>query len=134
MILLAVLGLAAIGYAVYQGAAQSPGQGAPTADSILRNAYGDLCRTHALADSDVDEARDLFYGRVHSPLHDIARRAEDSDRSVAARMLEAKNDVEQSFNASAPAARITAALDQLLASTEEALISIGVTTSTCATR
>lgn len=135
VILLVVLGLAAFGYAVYSRAVQSPpGGGVQTADAVLRDGYADLCRTRSLAGSDAGEARDFFYGRVHSTLHDIARSAEDADRSVAARMLEAKNDVERSFNTSTPAAETTAALDRLLASTQEALISIGVTTSSCASR
>ncbi len=132
-LLLVILGLAAVGYAVYSGTS-APGETVQSADVVLRDAYTDLCRTRTLAGSDTRQARDLFYGKVHSPLHDIARSAGDADRSVAARMLEAKNDVERSFNTSAPAAQTTAALDRLLASTREALISIGVTTSTCTPR
>ncbi|CAN5772850.1 hypothetical protein BH23ACT12_BH23ACT12_14000 [soil metagenome] len=131
MILLVVLGLAAAAYAVYSRVSQDPPGNVQTTGAVLKSAYSDLCRTRSLAASDAGEARALFYAKVHSPLHDIARRAQAANRSVAARMLEAKNDVEQAFNASAAAAEIGAGLDLLLASTEEALISIGVTTSSC---
>ncbi|HYO00249.1 MAG TPA: hypothetical protein VEU28_11295 [Actinomycetota bacterium] len=136
MFVLAVLGLAAVGYALYSqtaGGPAGPSGRTSTSDGDLRTAYADLCRTRSLTDTDLEGARDQFYGEVHSPLHDIAREAEDANRSVAARMLEAKNDVELAFNTSAPAADTADALDRLLVRTEEALISIGVTTSGCTT-
>jgi hypothetical protein len=135
LIVLVVLGLAGVGFALYSQTAGKPtpaGNGVPTSDKVLETAYRDLCETRSLAGEDVEEARRQFYGTVHSPLHDIARKAEEADRAVAARMLEAKNDVEQSFNTSAPAEETTAALDRLLARTAEALNSIEVTTSGCA--
>lgn len=137
MIVLVALGLAGVGMAVFFRSAGKPdpsGPGGQASDEALRTAYSDLCETRALAGEDVDEARGQFYGRVHSPLHDIARQTEEADRAVAARMLEAKNDVERSFNTSAPAEATTAALDRLLARTGEALNSIGVTTSGCTSR
>lgn len=134
MIVLLLLGLAGVGFAVYSQTAGQPdaaGTGVQTSDEVLQAAFTGLCETRSLAGDDLDEARGQFYGRVHSPLHDIARLAEEADRAVAARMLEAKNDVEQSFNTFAPADATTAALDRLLTRTEEALNSIGVTTSGC---
>ncbi|HEU4868029.1 MAG TPA: hypothetical protein VFV09_09895 [Actinomycetota bacterium] len=134
LIVLVLLGLAAVGFAVYSQTAGKPdaaGDGVQTSDEVLETAYTDLCETRSLAGADVEEARGQFYGKVHSPLHDIARKAEEADRAVAARMLEAKNDVEQSFNTSAPAEETTAALDLLLTRTAEALNSIEVTTSVC---
>jgi hypothetical protein len=107
------------------------GGGVQAADADLKAAYAGLCETRSLVDTDLAGARDLFYGTVHSPLHDIARRAQEADRAVAARMLEAKNDTEQAFNTSAPTADTAGALDRLLPRTEEALRSIGVTTSAC---
>lgn len=135
LIALVVLGLAGVGFAVWSQTAGNPettGNGAEIADEDLRTAYSDLCETRSLAGGDVGKARRQFYGKVHSRLHDIAREAEEADRAVAARMLEAKNDVEQSFNTSAPAEDTIAALDRLLTRTAEALNSIGVTTSGCA--
>ena len=97
----------------------------------LSDAYSELCDVSAQAGSDVDAARDLFYGRVHSPLHEIARVAGEVDRSVAARLLEAKNDVERAFADDAPAPEVSAALGRLLPRTGQALRSVGVTTSDC---
>ena len=134
LIVLVGLGLSGVGLAVYSQTAGKPdpaGAGVQTSDEVLQAAYTDLCETHSLAGGDVEEARRQFYGRVHSPLHDIARKAEEADRAVAARMLEAKSDVERSFNTSAPADATMAALDRLLTRTAEALNSIEVTTSGC---
>ncbi|HEX2149638.1 MAG TPA: hypothetical protein VHI31_05655, partial [Actinomycetota bacterium] len=85
---LAALGLVAVGYALYSQAAggpAGPSEGITTSEGDLRTAYSDLCRTRSLTDADLEGARNLFYGEVHSPLHDIARQAEDANRSVAAR-------------------------------------------------
>jgi len=97
----------------------------------LQDTYDQLCRTRALAVSQVPAARELFFSQVHSPLHLIAQAAQNVDRSVAARMLEAKNDVESVFNSAMSPDDAGAALDRLLPSTAEALRSVGVTTSGC---
>ena len=97
----------------------------------MQQTFALLCRTRALAQSRPVDARELFYGRVHSPLHAIAAEAGEADRTVAARMLEAKNDVERALAAEPPAPATVPALDRLLASTEQALRSVEVTTSSC---
>lgn len=51
-----------------------------------------LCE--ALATEDVAAATEVFESRVHRPLHALADDLQDVDRSVAARLLEAKYDVE----------------------------------------
>lgn len=128
-----LLGLGAVGWAVYRIVPTDPpaNGGVDLSAAELRSAYSELCGTRTLMDGDPERARDQFFGRVHSPLHIIAARAQDADRTVAARMLEAKNDVERSFNDQAPAGETARALDRLLVRTRQALISIGVTTSTC---
>ena len=134
LVAIALAGLAALGFAVFTLVNRQRvevGGGVQASDVDLRNAYTGLCETRSLVEADPAGARDLFYGEVHSPLHDIARRAQEADRAVAARMLEAKNDTEQAFNTSAPPAGTAAALDRLLTSTEEALRSIAVTPSAC---
>lgn len=83
-------------------------------------------------DSGAEEAEDLFFGRMHSPLHVIAARAGEQDRTAAARMLETDNDVESGFNEGAPGARDGLRPGPaLLSTTAEALRSIGVTPSQC---
>lgn len=119
---------------LYLGNGQSSGisvDGTRMSEGQLQDVYADLCRTRALAEPRTAAARDLFFGRVHAPLHLIARASEDQSRPVAARMLEAKNDVEAAFNGEATGRSIAVALERLLTSTAEALRSLGVTTSNC---
>ncbi|HEX2054589.1 MAG TPA: hypothetical protein VHJ78_12800 [Actinomycetota bacterium] len=135
MLLLGALGLAAIVAFFYLRAQGNPQAGdSSSASSDLARSYTDLCRVRTLAETDVEGAANLFFGRVHSPLHVIAAEAQNRDRAVAAGMLEAKNDVETAFNQRRPAAAVTTALDRLLATTAQALRSIGVTSSTCEAR
>lgn len=132
--MLALLGLAAVAGFLYLGQSQDSGalvQGTQLTREELKGAYSDLCRVRSLSETDVEEATDLFYGRVHSPLHDIARAAGEVDRGVAARLLEAKNDVERALNQGASGPDTAAALDRLLPRTEQALRSVRVTPSTC---
>jgi hypothetical protein len=39
----------------------------------------------------------VFFDRAHDQLHELARRAGERDRAATARLLEAKNKVEQDF-------------------------------------
>lgn len=132
--MLALLGLAAVAGFLYLSRVQGSGapvEGTQLTREELKSAYSELCRVRSLSETDVEQAADLFYGRVHSPLHDIARAAGEVDRAAAARLLEAKNDVERALNESAAGPGTTAALDRLLPRTAQALRSIGVTPSTC---
>lgn len=129
----AALGLALVGLFFYLRTSQAPGgevAGGMTAGELDRT-YGQLCGVRELAASEVDAARDLFFGQVHSPLHVIAAAAGEQDRRAAARMLEAKNDVESAFNTGASAPDVAGRLDRLLTTTAEALRSVGVSPSTC---
>lgn len=129
---LAVLGLA-LAAGIYLAAAGGPdlsGEG-EEADLRAQGTYNLLCDTRWLAETNPTGARDLFFGRVHWPLHEIADRVAGVDRTVAARFLEAKNDVEATLNRGAPVAELSAALDSLLQWTEQALRSLGVTTPDC---
>ncbi len=131
---LALLGLAAVAGFLYVSRLQGSGgpvEGTQLTREELKGAYSELCRVRLLSETDVEQATDLFYGRVHSPLHDIARGAGEVDRAAAARLLEAKNDVERALNQSAPGPDTTAALDRLLPRTAQALRSVGVTPSAC---
>lgn len=54
-----------------------------------------LCRSsESAAGGDVTGAERVFADTVHGPLHDIAREAAASDRTLSARLLEAKEAVE----------------------------------------
>jgi hypothetical protein len=129
-----VLGVVAIAGFLYLRTAantDAPVAGTNLTEDDMKTTFTDLCRVQTLAESDVGQARDLFFGRVHSPLHEIAAAAGEADRAVAARLLEAKNDVERAFNQGASEDEAVLAVGRLLPRTEQALRSVGVTTSTC---
>lgn len=131
-----MLGLAAVAGFIYLRSAEkaaAPIPGTNLTGEDMETVYADLCRVQTLTRADLEEARDLFYGRVHSPLHEIARAAGEVDRTVAARLLEAKNDVEAAFNRRASGSQTAEAVGRLLPQTEQALRSVEVTTSTCRT-
>lgn len=68
----------------------------PSADqSADQSAHGELCAAVDATDAgDVGAAEKAVFGRVHDQLHDLAARVEEEDRTVAARLLEAKAAVE----------------------------------------
>lgn len=57
--------------------------------------HGGLCRALQAAEAgDREAARAAFFDRSHDGLHDLAARAAEIDRSLAADLLEAKHQVE----------------------------------------
>jgi len=62
-----------------------------------RQAVVTLCEAALRAENDKRAAEDLFMDRAHDPLHEIADAVSESDREVAARLLEGKNLVELRF-------------------------------------
>ncbi|MGE0309619.1 MAG: hypothetical protein AB7Q27_28105 [Acidimicrobiia bacterium] len=64
-------------------------------------------------------ARRIFHDQAHQPLHELAERATGQDRSVAARLLEAKQQVESIVDA--PDADLEPSLAMLLEAVEAAL-------------
>lgn len=71
------------------------------------------------------EAKAIFDDRVHEALHVLASDATGVDRSVSARLLEAKQVVEARFAQLDPS--VSDALVPLVAATSVALTSVGVT-------
>jgi hypothetical protein len=129
-----VLGAVALAGFFYLRSAEkaaAPVPGTNLTREELQTVYSDLCRVQTLARADLGEARDLFYGRVHSPLHEIARATGEVDRTVAARLLEAKNDMEAAFSPGGSQSQAAGAVGRLLPQTEQALRSVEVTTSSC---
>ena len=93
----------------------------------------DLCVVlDAAAAGDVDRARSSF---DHGPLHTLADDATGADRSVAARLLEAKEAVESGLAADDPDPdELVTDLDALIEATGDALEATGASTSpTCET-
>jgi hypothetical protein len=62
-----------------------------------RRVVATLCAAAAQAKTDRQPASDLFFDDAHDPLHVVADSAARRDRATAARLLEAKNLVESSF-------------------------------------
>jgi hypothetical protein len=85
------------------GACQNGDRGAePTPDAPGRPAAGSaaiegLCRIEDEGLADRDRASAIFYDRAHDALHELAAEVEDVDRAAAARLLVAKERVEQAL-------------------------------------
>ncbi len=71
------------------------GYGEPSQPAPDQSAHAELCAAVDATDAgDVEAAEKAVFGRVHDQLHDLAARVEEEDRTVAARLLEAKAAVE----------------------------------------
>lgn len=80
-----------------------------------------LCRALQAAEAgEHDEARTAFFDRSHDGLHDLAARAADIDRSLAADLLEAKQRVEASLDGDDEAPDLAGDLRSLAAVTASA--------------
>ena len=79
-----------------------------------------LCDASELADDgELTAAHGVFLSRAHGRLHELAAEASDVDRAVAARLLEAKADVEATLPLEDPDA--ADALDALIVATRTAI-------------
>jgi hypothetical protein len=78
-----------------------------------------LCAATVEADTDTSEARRLFFDGAHQPLHELADETAERDRTVAARLLRAKQAVESDFETDT--AHVASALAELTDATDEAL-------------
>ena len=63
-------------------------------DDPYAQLYQGLCQARAQA-SQPEAAREIFFDRVHRPLHELATEAAGADRAAAAKLLEAKQAVER---------------------------------------
>ncbi|MGH8914904.1 MAG: hypothetical protein ACRDZM_10360 [Acidimicrobiia bacterium] len=73
----------------------------------------------------------MFYDLVHQPLHDLAAETTETDRSVAARLLEAKEAVESDFDTQSD---LIEDIRALIAATDNALAATGHDPLPCAPR
>jgi hypothetical protein len=96
----------------------------------LSHAYAALCRSRAEVGGDPAQASEIFYGEAHTTLHVLAQQIGEDDRQMAASILEAKNAVETTLASGAPGPA-AAALDRLLDTLEQALLSLGVEPPSC---
>lgn len=95
-----------------------------TTVAASNRSFAQLCAAlDAARVSDLDGVRATF---DHGPLHELADKAIDVDRSVAARLLEAKEAVESDLaQPDITAAEVASDLDALTASTAAAYAAIG---------
>ena len=93
-----------------------------------QRAYDGVCAARtAVRDGDLARARTTFNDQSHQPIHQLAAAAEDKDRSVAGRLLEAKQVVEAELSGQANA-RI-ADFDRLAKAMATAIDTISDTTT-----
>ncbi len=78
-----------------------------------------LCAATVAADADTSEARQLFFDGAHQPLHELADETAERDRTVAARLLRAKQAVESDFETDT--AHVASALAELVKAADAAL-------------
>jgi hypothetical protein len=101
------------------------------ADPSLGSLAGDLCAAERLVDTDPVAAADVFRQKVHGPLHELADRASDADRSIAASLLEAKYEVENATGRYPPTDQLAPALSELNRQAAAALPSVGLQSPAC---
>lgn len=95
-------------------------------DVAFDRMFAGLCASSAAADDgDLQRAHSLFLGRAHSDLHLLAQALADGDqRSLSARLLEAKNAVEAALptrdpNASADLRNLVGVTSRGIAATDD---------------
>lgn len=123
--LLPLLAVAVAATACSSGASDA----APAGDLPSERVAQGLCQAAAAGD---DPARaELSFARVHTDLHIVARAVEKEDRRAAARLLTAKQRVEDDLRRRAPASELTPDLRRLIAATRDGLDRLDVTVAPC---
>lgn len=109
----------ALACALVLPACGSEGTAAPGGE--LDAALDGLCEARRLAERGlVGDAEGAFQDRAHAYLHELAREAARTDREAAARLLEAKQLVEQALSEPAEPRLLARLLDDLRQRTAQA--------------
>lgn len=108
LVVAAGVGATGVGVAVLVGRADSPPARPSPSPSPRSSPYEAphraACDAAAHARSGrLDDARRVFFDRVHDPLHALAAAVADHDRGAAAALLEAKETVERDLGGRSPA-------------------------------
>ena len=107
--------------------------GEPVAVSLLTDAVSALCDVRSRAGAgDRAGAAATFFDRSHDPLHTLARGLEDLDRASAARLLEAKQEVEGDLDDESDPGLLAAAVTELHTSAAGGLSRLGIEVPACA--
>jgi hypothetical protein len=107
------------------------GQTVATA-KLLTIAAG-VCDAARQAATNVDTARQTFFGQSHDGIHLIARGLQDKHRAASATLLEAKVKVEEDFLSPPPAPQVVSDLRRLAAVTRASLAYFKVNADACPT-
>ena len=127
ILLLVALGLAAVAGVMAMLMRHDGGDTSATGRSSVNprfiTARGGVCSAAVRARTgDVTGARILFFAQSHETLHQLAAAVKDKDRDSAARLLEAKGQVEASFERSG--ADLAASLEVLAQEAGQAMWSL----------
>jgi hypothetical protein len=106
--------------------------GDPVPVAQMTDALANLCTAQDEAPDRPQAAEARFFDRSHTTLHLVARAVEDVDRSLAARLLEAKQKVEADFSGLASGDRVADDLASLVTVTRDALDRLAVPVPPCA--
>ncbi|MGH2684942.1 MAG: hypothetical protein ACRDJP_05700 [Actinomycetota bacterium] len=90
-----------------------------------------VCQASAETHADPQRARAIFLDEAHDRLHDLAFALEHADRVAAARLLAAKQRVEQALEDPATPSKLRADLDNLVATAAAALDTLGIDPPPC---
>jgi len=105
--------------------------GQTVATAKLQTIAGGICDAARQATTDVDAARQTFFGVSHDGIHLIARGLQDKHRDESATLLEAKQKVEADFLTPPPGPQIAADLRKLAAVTRTSLALFKVSADAC---
>ena len=105
-------------------------QGQEFEEEELTGALSAMCTARNEVEN-TEQAQATFLDRAHIPLHAIAAAVEDDDRDLAARLLEAKQAVEEEFAGDADPEVLEPALNDLIEVAAEALIVLDIPADTC---
>ncbi len=101
--------------------------------SQLQTIAAGICDAARQAATNVDTARQTFFGQSHDGIHLIARGLQDKHRDAAATLLETKVKVEEDFVNPPPPAKLAADLRSLAAVTRTSLAIFDVAVDPCPT-
>lgn len=104
----------------------------PAENKELASAVESLCLARDEAQANPEEARTTFLDRAHGPLHLLAERVQEVDRTLAAEVLESKQKVERDLNTK-DAGSLPGDLDRLTTAAGKALEKLDMQTPKCAT-
>lgn len=95
------------------------------------DAHRGVCEAAEAAAGDVEAAEAIFFDRAHDSLHELAATLDDTDRVSAARLLEAKQDVEAELDGAVRREIVRDHLVALAAVTGDALDVLGIERAEC---